>query len=321
MPLISVCIPTYNGKQHLAACIGSVLSQTFTDFEVLICDDQSSDGTLDFARQLARGDERFRFIPNPRRFGLVGNWNNCVRQAHGEWIKFVFQDDVVEPSCFEKLLAACRRHDKPFGFCERNLIFEDGTPAPVRDWFIGHKERLHLLWQGGPVINPKDVARSLAHDPVLNIVGEPTATLIKKSVFAEIGDFDEALIQMCDSEFWFRTMINYGAAFVPETLAVFRLHAAATTARNHGRREYRTKVLDPLVVRYRLAFGRHYRSLRQHQATEKSALSRCIECAMFAAYARRQLKERIPSNKRSDEDLFAEWKSVVVQYPGIRILA
>src|ERR1035441_7219492 len=83
IPVISVCIPTYNGREHLAECIGSIRSQTFTDFEVVVCDDQSSDGTLEFARQLAEGDERFRFISNPSRLGLASNWDNCGHEARG----------------------------------------------------------------------------------------------------------------------------------------------------------------------------------------------------------------------------------------------
>ncbi len=98
-PRVSICIPTYNGKGHLKECLDSVRSQSFQDFEVVICDDQSSDGTLDFARELAQGDERFRFIPNPQRFGLVGNWNNCIALSRGDWIKFVFQDDIIAPTC------------------------------------------------------------------------------------------------------------------------------------------------------------------------------------------------------------------------------
>src|ERR1700722_13168325 len=85
-PRISICIPTYNGREHLRECLDSVRAQNYQDFEVLICDDQSSDETLGFARELAQGDERFRFIQNPRRLGLVGNWNNCVAISRGEWV-------------------------------------------------------------------------------------------------------------------------------------------------------------------------------------------------------------------------------------------
>lgn len=94
-PRISICVPNINGRAYLAECVSSIRSQTLADYEVLICDDQSSDGTIDEVRRLADGDLPFRIISNPKRFGLVGNWNNCVEQARGEWIKFVFQDDVI----------------------------------------------------------------------------------------------------------------------------------------------------------------------------------------------------------------------------------
>ena len=320
-PVVSVCIPTYNGRTYLSACIESVQAQTFTDFEVVVCDDQSSDGTLELARQLVAADVRFRFIANPRRFGLVGNWNNCIRQARGEWIKFLFHDDTIEPACIEKLLDACQAHHKPLGFCGRNLIFEQGTSAQRRDWFLEHKVKITDTWLSHPVIEPERAIRILAQDTELNLVGEPTATLIRKSVFAELGEFDEALIQACDLEFWFRVMTNYGAVFVPEALAAFRVHLQATTALNHSKREYRALVLDGLLVRYRLAFGRHYRSLRRRGATEKSALTRRLDCMMFAAYARRQASRRTDAGSLSGEDVFGEWRAVLLRYPRLRLLA
>lgn len=238
-PAVSVCIPTYNGRAHLAECIDSIRAQTLTDFEVVICDDQSSDGTLDFARLLAQGDARFRFISNSRRLGLVGNWNNCVDEARGEWIKFVFQDDTISPSCIETLLDACKRTGKPFSFCQRDFIFENGTPDATREFYLAHRRRLRADYDVGSVIGPEYFIRIAAHEPRHNFVGEPTVTLIHRSVFREIGLFDDALIQLCDAEFWCRVVINYGAVFIPESLAAFRIHAAATTRLNHRDRAFR----------------------------------------------------------------------------------
>jgi glycosyltransferase involved in cell wall biosynthesis len=104
-PLVSVCIPTYNGAKYLKECLDSVLAQTFTDFEVLIVDDKSSDETLSIAQEYATYDPRFRVIQNECNLGLVGNWNRCVELAQGEWIKFIFQDDLIEPACLERMLA------------------------------------------------------------------------------------------------------------------------------------------------------------------------------------------------------------------------
>lgn len=316
LPAVSICIPTYNGKQYLSECINSIIAQTFGDFEVLICDDQSSDGTLDYARELAKGDKRFRFISNPRRFGLVGNWNNCVQQARGEWIKFVFQDDVISPSCLEMLLAACRREGKLFGFCERDFIFEDGTSETQRQWLAKHQQKLRSDYKAGVVISEEQAARLAAKEPSHNPVGEPTVTLINRKVFQELGGFDESLIQLCDAEFWFRVMINYGAVFVPQSLALFRIHSEATTAKNVAQREFRTMVLDPLVLKYQFAFGRHFEPARNPQITGKSIAAFREECSLNAAAAWSQVR-----NGNHSGSFFEEWEKITSCYPGLQTAA
>jgi glycosyltransferase involved in cell wall biosynthesis len=317
-PCVSVCIPTYNGKEYLNECIASILAQTFTDFEVVVCDDESSDGTLEIAQQLADEDPRFRVIANPRRFGLVGNWNNCIEQARGEWIKFVFQDDIIMPSCIEKLISACSRENKLFGFCERNFIFEDGVPDDLRNWFDLHKSGLRADYQAGPVIEPEQAANIIVRQPSHNLAGEPTVTLINSSVFRELGRFDEALIQLCDAEFWDRLMINDGAAFVPENLAAFRVHANATTILNHGKRTFRLEVLDPLVLRYRFAFGRHFGPVRNPRLSGRSIWSLRREFAAAAAQAWRQA---VNARRAGDSSLLKEWRSVRSHCFGLQTLA
>jgi glycosyltransferase involved in cell wall biosynthesis len=318
-PMVSICIPTYNGRRHLAECLDSILAQTFDGFEVVICDDQSSDGTLDLAKQLAGDDQRFRFISNPRRFGLVGNWNNCVQQASGDWIKFVFQDDIIAPACVEKLLAACQRENKLFGFCERDFIFEAGTTEKLRDWFAGHKQRLRTDYQADPLINAQQAARLAVNDPGHNLVGEPTVTLINKKLFQELGGFDEALIQICDLDFWCRAMANYGAVFVPESLATFRIHANATTSQNFSKREFRMTMLDPLVFQYKFAFTDDFKSARNPQFTGKSIMAIRWECMNFAARALRHANYIY--NKSGDDSLIKEWKTVTSHYRHLHVVA
>lgn len=317
-PEISICIPSYNGRKHLSECINSIVAQTFKNFEVLICDDQSSDGTLDYARELAKGDERFRFIPNPRRFGLVGNWNNCVEQARSEWIKFVFQDDVIMPACLEKLLAACQRESKPFGFCERDFIFEDGSELPSF-WFAAHKQKLQSAYQAKPVISAEQAARLAASDLSLNPVGEPTVTLINKKLFRELRGFDDAFIQLCDSDFWYRVMVNHGAAFVPESLAAFRIHGEATTVKNHAKREFRMKTLDPLVLEYKFAFKKDFKAARNPRLIGKSILALRWKFMNSAAWAKAHAK--YINNTSGDDSLLKEWIATVSHYPGLETVA
>ncbi|MGH7488544.1 MAG: glycosyltransferase family 2 protein, partial [bacterium] len=105
-PTISVCIPTYNGAAYLARCLDSVLAQTFSDFEVVIVDDRSTDESVAIARGYAERDSRVQVFRNDVNLGLVGNWNRCVELSRGQWLKFVFQDDIVLPKCMTQMLAA-----------------------------------------------------------------------------------------------------------------------------------------------------------------------------------------------------------------------
>jgi len=126
IPKISICVPTYNGGKYLRECIDNILSQTFGDFEVVIIDDDSMDDTVDIVNSYAAVDGRIRLYQNAKNLGLVENWNRCFDLAQGEWIKFVFQDDKVDPQCLE-ILFQRSRVDVPFTTCQRNFIYEDIT--------------------------------------------------------------------------------------------------------------------------------------------------------------------------------------------------
>jgi glycosyltransferase involved in cell wall biosynthesis len=320
-PKVSICIPTYNGREHLKECLDSVRAQSFQDFEVVICDDQSSDGTLDLARELAQGDERFRFLPNPRRFGLVANWNHCIAVSRGEWIKFVFQDDLIAPTCVEKLLRACELTGKPFSFCARDIVFEDGTSESLRKWFLSHQATLDSRYLNRCAIEAAEAGRMALQDPGFNAAGEPTVTLIRKSVFEGTELFDGALIQLCDAELWFRIMSNLGAAWVPDRLATFRVHAKAATAAHLRRRMFRVQFLDRLIVLYRFAFDRHYSRLRSTSLTGKSTFTLRKECAVAAYHARRDARRQEAPAEDPAHSFLGEWHTVASSYPRLEWLA
>src|SRR6185369_11714393 len=92
---VSVCIPTYNYAAYLAETIESILAQNFADFELLIIDDNSTDDTRAVVEPYAQQDPRIRFSVNPKNLGMVQNWNHCLAQARGEYIKYVFGDDLL----------------------------------------------------------------------------------------------------------------------------------------------------------------------------------------------------------------------------------
>lgn len=77
-------MPTYNGATYLKQALESALRQTFGDFELLVVDDNSTDGTLNIVREYAEHDSRIKVFHNQARLGLAKNWNHCLELASGE---------------------------------------------------------------------------------------------------------------------------------------------------------------------------------------------------------------------------------------------
>ena len=87
----------------------------------------------------------------------------------------------------------------------------------------------------------------------VNFVGEPTAVLVERSAFERFGRFNPALVALCDFEYWARVGANTGLAYVPESLATFRVHAGSASEINRTRLRFHKDWLDPLVLRAELA--------------------------------------------------------------------
>src|SRR5262249_55465070 len=106
-PRVSVCIDVHDYEVFLPEAIESVLRQDFEDFEVVVVDDQSSDGSFDVARRYAAADPRVAARPTPATLGMVGNRNACLRAARGEYVKILHADDFLcRPDALRALVAA-----------------------------------------------------------------------------------------------------------------------------------------------------------------------------------------------------------------------
>src|SRR5260370_36214027 len=102
-PRISVLLTSYNRELYIAESIESVLAQTVADFELVICDDRSSDGTVDIVREYARRDQRIRFSTNERNLGDYSNRRRVASLAEGRLLKEPESDGVLEPHCLETM--------------------------------------------------------------------------------------------------------------------------------------------------------------------------------------------------------------------------
>ena len=107
-PLISIGLAVYNGENFLRQAVDSVLSQTFTDFELVICDNASTDTTPEICQEYVERDPRVRYFRNASNLGVSPNHNRAFRESTGKFFKWITHDDEIAPDCLEKTLAALR---------------------------------------------------------------------------------------------------------------------------------------------------------------------------------------------------------------------
>lgn len=121
--LISVIVPVYNTEKYLDRCIQSVLAQTYTNWELLLIDDGSTDSSGTICDQYAAEDNRIRVF-HKENGGVSSARNLGLDNAKGEWITFVDSDDWVEPSMLKELLAIALDNDADYVYCD--LLFDFG---------------------------------------------------------------------------------------------------------------------------------------------------------------------------------------------------
>lgn len=103
-PKVSILIPVYNREKYVQESVKSALAQTFSDFEVVISDNASSDGTGEVCRSLASGDHRVQYFVNPVNVGPTRNWKLCAERAKGHFAVILFSDDLLSPRFLEETL-------------------------------------------------------------------------------------------------------------------------------------------------------------------------------------------------------------------------
>ena len=114
--LVSIIMPSYNAAQYVAASIDSILAQTYHNWELIITDDCSTDGTQVILQDYARRDERVRLFLFDTNQGSGATRNKCIEEAHGRYIAFCDSDDRWLPEKLEKQIAFMQQHDYAFTF-------------------------------------------------------------------------------------------------------------------------------------------------------------------------------------------------------------
>lgn len=214
VPLVSVLIPVYNGEPFLAECLDSVLAQNFGDFEVLIGDDCSKDGSAAVIQRYADRDPRIRWWKNQKNLGIGGNWNACLREARADLIKFVLQDDKLLDASALRRLAGVMNGDRSVSLAVSASQRIDSRSEVLR---LRNSFGESCVWDGKQIILRCFEANA-------NLIGEPSLVMFRKSQAGR--GFNERMVQLLDLEMWFHLLEQGRFAHIAEPLCAFREHPA-----------------------------------------------------------------------------------------------
>lgn len=156
--MISVVVPIYNVEDYLEECLLSIVSQTYTNLEIICVNDCTMDNSVNTVRKFMAVDPRVRLVSHPENRGLGGARNTGIREAKGEYIMFIDSDDAIAPTMIEKMERAIREYDTEAVICGISL-FSDGQETKYSSGFhkinqvgsrmiplASHKERLTDIW-------------------------------------------------------------------------------------------------------------------------------------------------------------------------------
>ncbi len=219
-PKVSICIPTCNSEKYLVESIESALKQSFSDFEILISDNCSSDNTQNIIKEYASKDDRIIFIFNKKNIGMVNNWNSCLARAKGEYIKFLFSDDTLSSdNALEKMVTILNADNEiSLVASARNIIDEQSKKIDIRSRYAGN-----FKMSGKEIIMDCLLRQS-------NKIGEPSVVMFRKKDSAR--GFLEKYKQLVDLEMWFNILEKGDFYYIDKPLSSFRIHSCQQTRIN-----------------------------------------------------------------------------------------
>lgn len=203
MKKVSVILPTYNRAGILKKAIDSVLSQTYSDLELLIVDDGSTDDTAEIVRGIKDARIRYEYTRMNRGAGAARNHGIGLVSEDAAYVAFEDSDDTWRPDKLEKQIREMEKHPEA-GFCYHKIRYDFGGGAAA----ILPDERLSAEKKRG------DIYAQMLYD---NLVACPSL-LIKKTLLEETGGFDEMLNALEDYDLALRLAGRSPAAFVDEIL-------------------------------------------------------------------------------------------------------
>lgn len=209
MPTVSVVTPFFNTAQYLAECVESVLGQTFGDFEYLLVDNASTDGSLDIARDFAQRDGRVRLVHFDELLPQIPNYNRALRLIDPgvRYCKMAQADDVLFPRCLEDMVSVADLDDR-IGMVGAYIVLQDHVFLDGLDYYetiVDGDELCRRYLKGGPYI-----------------FGNPTSQLYRAADVREAATFFPEESVIADADAAVRLLLGRRFGFVHQVLSFSR---------------------------------------------------------------------------------------------------
>jgi glycosyltransferase involved in cell wall biosynthesis len=235
MPTVSVIIPSYNHEKYVGECIQSVLNQTWQDFEIIITDDGSQDRTVENIRQF--NDPRIKLLIHNKNKGASAASNTCINNSSGKFVALLGSDDAWMPEKLEKQVEFLEQHlDMGAVFTREITVNENGNRVYQT---IDSKVFDHALQNHSKT----EWARFFFF--LGNCLCAPSS-MIRRSIFDEIGLFDERLAGFQDFDMWIKICLGHDIHLMDDRLTLYRVHddysnLSADTSENNARNIFEYK--------------------------------------------------------------------------------
>ncbi|OSC39387.1 glycosyltransferase family 2 protein [Mycobacterium decipiens] len=219
-PQVSIVVPAYNSVAFIDTTMKSILSQTFRDFELVVSDHSSTDGTWEALQRFAT-DPRVRLSRLASGGGAPANFNAVTDLATGEFIKLVCGDDLLSPDCLAEQVAALAAHPSAvMAASTRDVI--DATGAPVL-------RNRGLAGLCGEVDGAEAIKRTVRAGT--NIYGEPAAVLFRRAALMDAGGWDGRFPYLIDEATYCAVLLHGNLVAVPRCLSAFRVSESQWSVR------------------------------------------------------------------------------------------
>ena len=235
-PSVSIVVPSYNRWGLLERAIASVHRQIFADWELIVVDDGSTDGTAAGIEEMSRADPRIRLVENRGTHGPAAARNTGLAQCRADWVAFLDSDDSWEPGKLARFMAEVQAHpegvligsdywmiDRATGRRETMLQFIAGTMIP---W-----------WQNDPLVSGLGPWQAIKDDPLVLATREAmrattfaeflwvhtSSAMVRREAARALGGFDETLIQTEDIDLWLKLADCGPVRLIAEPLASYEI--------------------------------------------------------------------------------------------------